>query len=77
MKVHRTPLGRKVIGAAIREDALLVELKAVDRLHPLHDTQVLTYLKLSGLDQGLLINFNVSVLRHGLKSFLRPGFLRE
>ena len=50
--------------------ALLVELKSVERIHPVHEAQVLTYLRLSGLQQGLLINFNVPVLRHGLKSFL-------
>ena len=52
---------------------LLVELKAVERIHPVHEAQVLTYLRLSGLEQGLLINFNVPILRHGLKSFLLSG----
>jgi len=52
------------------EDRLLVELKTVDRLAPVHDSQMLTYLKLSGMRQGLLINFNVTRLVDGLKSFL-------
>jgi len=52
---------------------LLVELKSVERIHPVHEAQVLTYLRLSGLKQGLLINFNVPILRHGLKSFLLSG----
>jgi len=51
----------------IIDDALLVELKAVDRLLPIHQAQVLTYLKLSGIALGLLINFNVRSLRNGLK----------
>jgi GxxExxY protein len=51
-------------------DELLIELKTVERLLPLHHTQVLTYLKLSGMKQALLINFNVSRLVDGLRSFL-------
>ena len=54
----------------IIEDELLVELKSIDRLAPIHYAQVLTYLKLSGLRQALLINFNVHKLTDGIKSFL-------
>jgi GxxExxY protein len=66
------------VGPAFRADlivggTLLVELKSVEKLHPLHNAQVLTYLRLSGLPQGLLVNFNVPVLRHGIKSFLGPS----
>lgn len=46
---------------------VLLELKAVDQLHPIHVSQVLTYLRLSGLRTALLINFNVPVLRDGIK----------
>ncbi len=49
---------------------LLLELKSVDQLMPIHQAQVLTYLKLSRLPQGLLINFNVPLLKNGIKSFL-------
>ncbi len=49
------------------ENRLLVELKSVEALAPIHEAQVLTYLKLSGLTVGLLINFNVPVLRRGIK----------
>ncbi len=49
------------------EEALIVELKSVDELHPLHLAQVLTYLKQAGFSLGLLINFNVPLLRHGIK----------
>lgn len=49
------------------EDRVIVEVKAVEALTPVHDAQVLTYLRLSGRDTGLLINFNVLRLRHGLK----------
>ena len=46
---------------------VVVELKAVDALHPVHEAQLLTYLKLSGCRVGLLINFNVPVLKEGIK----------
>ncbi|MDX9982001.1 MAG: GxxExxY protein [Lentisphaeria bacterium] len=46
---------------------LLVELKSVDSLEPIHEAQLLTYLKLSGLKTGLLINFNETLLKNGIK----------
>jgi GxxExxY protein len=46
---------------------VVVELKAVDKLEPIHDAQLLTYLRLSNLWLGLLINFNVSVLKNGIR----------
>jgi GxxExxY protein len=49
------------------EDSVVVEVKAVDALTRLHEAQVLTYLKLSGLRLGLLMNFKVEVLKHGLR----------
>ena len=49
------------------EGTVIVELKTVDELAPIHDAQLLTYLKLSGLTVGLLVNFNVPVLKDGLK----------
>ncbi len=45
---------------------LLVELKAVERLLPVHEAQVITYLKLSGIPVGLLVNFHAAI-RHGLR----------
>ena len=49
------------------EDAVIVELKAVERLTPLNEAQLLSYLKLSGRRLGLLINFNVEHLKNGIK----------
>ena len=49
------------------ERKIIVELKAVDLLTPLHKAQLLSYLKLSGLNLGLLINFNVQVLKNGIQ----------
>ncbi len=48
-------------------DKVIVELKAVDRIIPIYEAQLLTYLKLSGCKVGLMINFNVSVLKRGIK----------
>jgi GxxExxY protein len=46
---------------------LVVELKSCEKLQPIHDAQLMTYLKLTGIKIGLLINFNVSVLKDGIK----------
>ena len=51
----------------IVEDLVLLELKAIERLMPIHEAQVLTYLRLKKLWLGLLINFNVAILRDGVK----------
>ena len=49
------------------DERVLVELKSVETLLPVHKAQVLTYLKLTGLTTGLLINFNVPVLKEGIR----------
>ncbi|RPI73194.1 MAG: GxxExxY protein [Desulfobacteraceae bacterium] len=49
------------------EDQIILELKSIDRLAPIHEAQLLTYLKLANLNLGLLINFNVLHLRNGIK----------
>ncbi len=49
---------------------LVVELKAVDQVHPLHEAQLLTYMKLSQIRLGLLINFKVVLLKDGLKRMI-------
>jgi len=49
------------------EDSVIVEVKAVEELALIHEAQVLSYLKLSGLCVGLLINFNVVILKKGLR----------
>ena len=52
------------------DGAVIVEIKSVDALAPIHDAQVLTYLKLSGLRVGLLMNFNVALFKQGIKRFV-------
>ncbi|HLF25137.1 MAG TPA: GxxExxY protein [Anaerolineae bacterium] len=49
------------------EGLVVVEVKAVDQLVPIHEAQLLSYLKLSGCKVGLLINFNVMVLKNGIR----------
>ena len=49
---------------------LIVELKACDSIEPIHEAQLLTYLKLTGIKVGLLINFNVTLLKEGIKRFV-------
>jgi GxxExxY protein len=48
------------------EDAVIVELKAIDQLLPIHEAQLMTYLRLARKRVGLLINFNVPMLRKGI-----------
>lgn len=49
------------------EGDIIIELKAVEKLNEIHEAQLLSYLKLSGRKIGLLINFNVTMLKHGIK----------
>lgn len=49
------------------DNAVIVEVKAVEALAPVHEAQLLTYLKLSGMRLGYLINFNVAMLKEGLR----------
>ncbi len=52
------------------ENKVLLELKSVEALAPVHEAQILTYMKFSEKKIGLLINFNVTVLKNGLKRFV-------
>jgi GxxExxY protein len=52
------------------DKVVIVELKAVDRLEPIHEAQLLSYLKLSGCNAGLLMNFNVKMLRNGIRRMI-------
>jgi GxxExxY protein len=49
------------------EDQVIVELKSVDTIHPIHEAQLISYLKLSGKKLGLIINFNVKLLKNGIR----------
>lgn len=57
---------------------LVVEVKAVEKLHPIHTAQVVSYLRLTGYPAGLLINFNTTSLRNGgLKRLDRPDLYQQ
>jgi len=51
---------------------VIVELKAVETIHPVHISQLITYLKLTGCPAGLIINFNVSALKSGVRRVDHP-----
>jgi GxxExxY protein len=53
------------------ENMVIVELKSVEFLNPVHEAQILTYMKFAKKPAGLLINFNVLVLKDGIKRFLK------
>ena len=51
-------------------NALIVELKSVERIESVHEAQILTYMKFANAPMGLVINFNVKLLRDGIKRFV-------
>ncbi len=53
------------------EDALIVEIKSIDKLMPIHSAQLMTYMRLQRVSSGLLMNFNVNVLPNGIRRILR------
>ena len=57
------------VGVLVAKEIIL-ELKSVQELMPVHEAQLLTYMRLAGMKQGFLINFNVRRLKDGLKSFV-------
>lgn len=74
---HPLPVEYKdvIIDCGYRVDVLvakeiILELKSVQELMPVHEAQLLTYMRLAGMKQGFLINFNVRRLKDGLKSFV-------
>ena len=52
------------------DDKVIVEIKAIDQIMPIHQAQVLSYLKLSGCKVGLLINFNIKLLKNGVQRII-------
>lgn len=65
-----TPISEHRVDLIV-EKAVVVELKSVERFDPIYMAQVLTYLRCTGLRVGLFINFNGTVLRTGVKRFVR------
>lgn len=71
IEVHRFYKGAALEGAfridVLVENLVILELKAVEELEPVHDAQLLTYLRLSNRWLGILINFNAPTIKHGIK----------
>lgn len=66
-------LGRGFRVDFLVEQRLIIEVKSVEQLLPVHEAQVITYLRLGHISTALLINFNAPLLRHGLRRLLRPS----
>jgi GxxExxY protein len=71
-----------VVGPPLKVDLVVaelvvVEVKAVHSFAPVHHAQVISYLKLTGCPVGLLLNFNVTLLKHGLRKVVRPDLYKK
>ena len=62
---HKLEVGYRI--DLVVEGRVVVEVKSVEIIHPIHEAQLLSYMRLSGISVGLLINFNVLCLRNGIK----------
>ena len=61
----------------IVEDCVIVEVKSITAILPVHHAQILTYMKLTGCPAGLLMNFNVAKLMDGVKRFVNPRVSKQ
>jgi GxxExxY protein len=66
------PVGGRYTVDLIVDESLLLEIKAIHQLLPLHEAQLQTYLRLSGLKVGLLMNFNTTLVKDGIRRVLAP-----
>ncbi len=67
-KGHRMDIGYRI--DLLVEEKVIIEVKAIDSINPVHQAQIMTYLKLSGCRIGLLINFNVDYLKDGIRRLI-------
>ena len=78
MRLHFDYKGQSISGGLkldlLVNDCVVVELKSVESLHPIHSAQVITYLKIGGYRAGLLMNFNSMTLKAGLKRLDHPDW---
>ncbi len=60
------------------ESRLILEIKAVEKIDKIHEAQILTYLRLSKIEHGLILNFNVPIMKDGIKRFiLTPDYTKQ
>ena len=57
------------------ENKIILEIKSIDKLLPIHEAQILTYMKWTKVSIGLLINFNVELLKEGIRRFVLQSFV--
>jgi len=69
-RLKNTKLDCRFRADLIVADSLLIELKAVEKILPIHEAQILTYLKLTDLKFGLILNFNSVLLKNGIRRFV-------
>ena len=70
------PINSRLRVDLIVEGLVIIELKAVECVHPIHSSQVITYLKLADCPAGLLMNFNVTVMKNGVKRLDHPDLYK-
>lgn len=58
------------------DNKILIELKSVEQIHPVHEAQIHSYLKMAGLPLGFLVNFNIALIKDGMRRFV-PKNLRN
>lgn len=68
---HHRLLKQRIVLDLLVEKCVVVENKSVPNILPVHETQLLTYLKITGLRLGLIINFNVPLIKDGIKRLIR------
>ena len=71
------PISSKLRLDLLVNGTIVVELKAVECIHPIHKSQVITYLKLSDCPAGLLLNFNVTVMKTGVNRLVHPDLYTQ
>jgi GxxExxY protein len=71
LEYEGTQIAKGYVIDLLIEGSLIVEIKSVDKLLPIHSAQLLTYMRLQRVCSGLLINFNVHTLFHGIRRILR------
>ncbi len=71
----KIPMGLRI--DLLVEDKIILELKSVEKLLPIHEAQLHTYLKLSGVSLGLLINFNTKSLKDGIRRIVMTNHIRN
>ena len=74
LSYKESPINTKLQVDLLVENLVVVELKAIETLHPVHQSQVITYLKATGCPSGLLLNFNVTVMTAGIRRLEHPDF---